>query len=227
LDPGSTFVEGWTAVRGTNGTFTQFVAYMRDDGNPFGGRDSQDPGGYFVELGYFFGMNGIQQTFSTAPNQLYKVIFWAATDPFNGPPGQLHVSAGQFAGDFTAEGSSSFFMRWREHSFLFMSDASGLTTLTFQNGGGTLPCIDTISVHCASIVPEPSPVLRFVPSATALTVRWSACAPNFVMEATASLSPPVQWQAVTNAIRVFGTEFEVSLAYDSERRFFRLRKPSE
>src|SRR5678815_4722663 len=54
---GSTFITGWTTVPGYDGTATGTVEYLGDR--------AQDPGGYCVELGYYFGVNAIEQTFAT------------------------------------------------------------------------------------------------------------------------------------------------------------------
>ncbi len=149
----STNGDNWNVVPGLNGTFSGFVYYFRDNPeNAVGnGYRSQDPGGYFVELGYFLGGNGIQQTFSTDPNQPYLVTFWLGSDV--NYAGQVHVSAGDSAADYS--GPFHFPIRrtfWEEHSFSFTSDGSGMTTLTFQNPSGTIPALDTIS-----IVPVPEP----------------------------------------------------------------------
>ena len=91
----STFITGWLTVPGYDGTFTGAVEYFHDR--------SQDPGGYSVELGFYDGSTGLQQTFSTSLNQVYFVTFWLATDPFNGSsPGRLRVSAGGTSMDCTA-----------------------------------------------------------------------------------------------------------------------------
>jgi hypothetical protein len=138
---GDTSITGWTTVPGTNGTYIGSVEYVRYP---------QD--NHFVELGYYFGMNGLRQTFSTDPNQPYLVTFSLATDALNGPPAWLRVSAGGPVADYAALGSVGGMMQWQEQSFLFTSDASGSTTLTFYNGAGTIPVIDTIAV---TPVPEP------------------------------------------------------------------------
>ena len=95
LGVNSTFITGWLTVPGYEGTFTGAVEYFHDR--------SQDPGGYSVELGFYDGSTGLQQTFSTSLNQVYFVTFWLATDPFNGSsPGRLRVSAGGTSMDYTA-----------------------------------------------------------------------------------------------------------------------------
>src|SRR5437763_1036508 len=78
------FITGWLAVPGFDGT-NGIADYLHD------GR-SQDPGGYFVELGVMFTNIGLQQTFTSIPNQSYAVTFWLGTRiPF--APNDVRVSA--------------------------------------------------------------------------------------------------------------------------------------
>jgi hypothetical protein len=142
---GNTFINGWVTTAGFQGTFSGTVEYLSDR--------SQNPGGSCVELGYYFGTNGLQQTFTTAPNQDYLVSFWLATDPYNGPAGILRVSAGGRSADFQAPGGTGDgqAMGWQQHQFAFTSDNTGLSTLWFGNLYG-ITAIDTISV---TSVPEP------------------------------------------------------------------------
>jgi len=142
---GNNFITGWTTMTGYNGTYNGSVEYLADR--------SQDSGGYCVELGYYFGVNAIGQTFSTAPNQPYVVSFWLATDSYNGPPALLRVSAAGTSEDYQAPPGSGDqrAMGWQPQSFAFTSDNSGSTTLWFGNLVG-IPAIDTVTV---AAVPEP------------------------------------------------------------------------
>ena len=140
LDPsGSTFITGWTTVPGYNGTASGAVEYV--------GAWSQDPGGYCVELGYYSGVNAIKQTFSTTPSRPHLASFWLATDPFNGPPAILRVSAAGTSSDYQAPPGSgdSRAMGWQQQSFVFTSDNTGSTTLWFGNVVG-IPAIDSITI---------------------------------------------------------------------------------
>jgi hypothetical protein len=142
---GSTFITGWTTVPGYTLTYRGSVEYLGDR--------SQDPGGYCVELGGYYGTNAIEQTFSTAPNQPYLVSFWLATDAYNGPPALHRVSAAGTSADYQAPPGTGDqgAMGWQPQSFAFTSDNSGSTTLWFGNLWG-VPAIDTIAV---TAVPEP------------------------------------------------------------------------
>lgn len=144
--PGDTSITGWTSALGYNGTYTGSVGYFAER--------SQDPGGHSVELGYYNGVNAIEQTFGIAPNQSYLVSFWLATDCCNGPPAVLRVSAGGASADYQAPPPTGdwFAMGWQQHSFMFTSDNTASTTLWFGNVSGIV-AIDAITV---SPVPEPS-----------------------------------------------------------------------
>lgn len=144
--PGDTSITGWTSALGYNGTYTGTVGHFANR--------SQDPGGHSVALGYYNGVNAIEQTFGLAPNQAYQVSFWLATDCCNGPPAVLRVSASGASADYQAPPGSGdvFAMGWEQHSFLFTSDNSASTTLWFGNVRG-IAAIDTITI---SPVPEPS-----------------------------------------------------------------------
>ncbi len=137
--PGDTFVTGWTTALGYDGTYTGSVQYIRDQGH--------DPGGNSVELGYYFGTNAIEQTFTTVPDQWYLVSFWLATNAYNGPSAQLRVLAGGMWEDFQAPAGSgdSSEMGWEPHSFAFPSESDGTTTLWFGNLAG-IAAIDAITI---------------------------------------------------------------------------------
>lgn len=146
--PGSTYITGWTTVPGYGGGFVGTVEYLKTRGQP--------AGGYCVELGYYLGTNAIQQTFSTLANQAYRVSFWLATDPFNGPPAVLRVSAAGSFADYQAPArtGSEQAMGWQLQTFSFTSDNTGSTTLWLGNMLG-VAAIDSINV---TPVPEPCTV---------------------------------------------------------------------
>ncbi|MHB8521367.1 MAG: DUF642 domain-containing protein [Limisphaerales bacterium] len=155
---GNTFITGWTTVSGYDGTYTGSVEYLVDR--------SQNPTAYWVEVGYYFGVNAIEQTFSTTPNQPYLVSFSLATDPLNGPPALLRVSAAGTSADYQAPPRSGSLkaMGWQRQSFVFTSDKSGSTTLWFGSLTG-VAAIDTIAV---TAVPEPRTCAMFALGALAI-----------------------------------------------------------
>lgn len=166
-----TSITGWTSALGYNGTYTGSVGYFAER--------SQDPGGHSVELGYYNGVNAIEQTFGIAPNQPYLVSFWLATDCCNGPPAVLRVSAGGASADYQAPPPTGdwFAMGWQQHSFMFTSDNTASTTLWFGNVSGIV-AIDAITV---SPVPEPSTWAVFGLGALALLMarrRGNGTAPR-------------------------------------------------
>ena len=162
----SSFITGWLIVPGYDGTYSGGVEYVHGF--------SQDDGGYSVELGAYFGINGIEQAFASLPGQQYLVTFWLVTDPFNGPPARLRASAGGTTADFLAAPGTGNGENpgWQEESFFFTSDGSGSTTLLFENlpegSTPTIPAIDTITV---TAVPEPSSIPIIVLAITAFLMR--------------------------------------------------------
>lgn len=145
FSPQTSFIDGWSAVAGYDGSYSGSVEYI-DGAN-------RGIAGAFVELGYYFGLNAIEQTFSTLPDQSYLVSFWLATDPYNGPPARVRVIVDGTIADFDAPAGTStgMSMGWRQESFSFVSAGSGSSTLWFGNLIG-IPAIDNVQVV---LVPEP------------------------------------------------------------------------
>ena len=69
------------------------------------------------------------------------------------------------------------------------------------------------------------PVLSVMRANDGFALYWPAAATNFILQATASLIPPVMWSPVTNAVTLNGNVFSVTLAPSgtNDRQFFRLR----
>ena len=140
MEPGYTDIAPWEIVPGIGGTFSGSVEYI----NAW----SHDPGGACVELGYYYGTNGIRQTFDTVPNREYEVRFWMATDPWNGPRASVRVLAAlSFADYVAAPGTANQSdLGWTQKSFRFVSDDSGHTTLLFHSLIG-IAALDSIEVN--------------------------------------------------------------------------------
>jgi hypothetical protein len=75
------------------------------------------------------------------------------------------------------------------------------------------------------VVPEARPVLMVSPSPVALVLQWPTSAVNFVLEWASGLSPPAQWEPVTEGIVMSNGMYWASVEYESASRFFRLRRP--
>lgn len=144
LTVNSTFITGWTTVPGHDGTFSGSVEYISEE--------SENPKGHWVEVGYYFGINAIEQTFGTSPGQAYSVSFLLATNAYNGPAALLRVAASGKSADFQATPGSGDqrAMDWKQESFEFTADSSGATTLWFGSLTGTA-AIDTVTV---TAIPE-------------------------------------------------------------------------
>jgi len=116
-------------------------------------------------------------------------------------------------------------------------DVQGSIRLTMISGSASINSFNLLVLkvagsrglnqYSATIVPEPRPALRMVPSATALSIRWPGSSTNFVLEATPSLSAGSQWQTVTNQVETVDGMFSVTVDPELQARFFRLRKMTQ
>jgi hypothetical protein len=150
LAPGDTNITGWVTTAGLDLAappgITEYIrGYFQDPLQPLGAH---------VQLGFYDTLSGIQQTFTTLPNQSYTVNFYLASNPLNldAGPAILRVSAADHFSDFvaapgTGDGQN---MGWQFQQFNFTADASGVTTLQFWNLQG-IAAIDGVAV----VVPEP------------------------------------------------------------------------
>lgn len=151
LSAGSTFVTGWT----TTDNITAYNGANRYNEAP----GSSD--GYSFELGAGGLNGGIMQTFSTLPNSQYRVSFYMTSFWLANTPPELTASAAGQSANFSAGPASfdRFNCIWELKEFYFTSDASGLTTLKFQNiinnspGFGGAAELDNVQV---TLVPEPA-----------------------------------------------------------------------
>ena len=103
--------------------------------------------------------------------------------------------------------------------------ASTLTISWFANGAGWQGgddeswAIDNVTVTALVAVPT----LNIARSGQSLTLSWPVSFSGFILESAASLSPPVQWQAVTNSVTNLGAVLSVMVPLDNAARFFRLK----
>ena len=127
LQHGDTRVVGWTAIFPSSAQGNQVgYVYRRPDS------DSRS----FV---YFFAFGspvpvGIQQTLTTQPHSSYTVQFDLGTYAFNSnAPPMVRVRAGNMSAEFTGlQASGTLDNRWQRKEFIFTSDGSGQTTLSFE-----------------------------------------------------------------------------------------------
>ncbi|MGC3957669.1 MAG: DUF642 domain-containing protein [Verrucomicrobiota bacterium] len=149
ISPGNTNITGWTTTTGydtlsDSGVIEYIRGYFQDPLQSLGGH---------IELGFYYTLAGIQQTFVTIPNQIYVVNFYLASNPFNFDAGSaiLRVSAAADHADYTAapgtgDGQN---MGWQLKQFSFIAGSTGTTTLQFWNLQG-IAAIDGVTV-----IPEP------------------------------------------------------------------------
>jgi hypothetical protein len=79
---------------------------------------------------------------------------------------------------------------------------------------------------CAAVLPfPPSPFLNVSFSAGQLTFSWTNSATCFALQETESLSPPIQWAAVTNAPIATNGQFLVTLPLPAGNHFYQLFSP--
>jgi hypothetical protein len=86
------------------------------------------------------------------------------------------------------------------------------------------------AIDNVSLVRISPPVLSVATSPTTtsptnLIISWPTSPSGFVLEATPNLSPPVQWEVVTNKVDTLNGVFSTKVLVDRPTRFFRLRWP--
>lgn len=147
LNLGDTNVTGWVVSVGLNSLYEDAATYVR------GHYGHANPSNALFELGAYYSLNGIEQTFSTIPHQAYLVGFDLASNPWNTNNGaaRILITAGGQSAEFAAAPGTydRYNSGWIRYWFPFTSDSSGLTTLRFQNIQG-VAMIDAVAV-----VPEP------------------------------------------------------------------------
>jgi hypothetical protein len=68
------------------------------------------------------------------------------------------------------------------------------------------------------------PQFQIQRSGGGVVIFWPTNAPNFHLESTATLSPPICWSVVTNVSTIVVTNFSVTDAISSQTKFFRLSR---
>lgn len=75
--------------------------------------------------------------------------------------------------------------------------------------------------------PFEAPAIRLsaAQSGAHILLSWSAGAGEFILQETSSLSSPMVWKAVNEAVTTNGNEQRISLNIPASARFYRLAKP--
>jgi hypothetical protein len=76
-----------------------------------------------------------------------------------------------------------------------------------------------------SVAALPVPSLRLASVGDAVRIGWPEPAPGFVLQRTAALRAPIDWQEVTNAVTRTGDECLVTIPMMPGPQYFRLRRP--
>jgi hypothetical protein len=101
-----------------------------------------------------------------------------------------------------------------------LSEGTHLVTVTVTDSGGLT---NGASVRITVAREEP-PTLKIEHKENQVVVSWSARFKGFAMESTASLSPPIEWSAVTNTPTMAEDRLVVTLPVSDKARFYRLKK---
>ena len=83
---------------------------------------------------------------------------------------------------------------------------------------------DRITWSLPTVV-APPPSLSIVANPVALTVSWATSPDAVILESSLSLTAPITWTALTNAVTDSAGQSSVTLATDEPCRFFRLTRP--
>lgn len=144
---------------------------------------------------------------------------------FEGAPGTNLI----LSRTLTAASSLDDFYAWVSYGW---QDLEGSVRLTMLSGSASISNFLVsaakmtsprgVTTYGTSLTFPPRPKLQFVPSPSALALRWPTSGASFVLESTLSLSPPLQWQLVTNPVQTVSNQFSVSVDYGFQSRFFRL-----
>ena len=102
-----------------------------------------------------------------------------------------------------------------------------------QSTGGAAPIVTPVPSGSRWVLPlnganeyrwtNPPPRLSIVRTNAAELVAWPASADNFRLEATTDLTPPTNWNSVTNPVTNTNGQFSVLLPPLGARQFHRLK----
>ncbi|MCI0745849.1 MAG: immunoglobulin domain-containing protein [Verrucomicrobia subdivision 3 bacterium] len=83
----------------------------------------------------------------------------------------------------------------------------------------------SVTSSTASLVVIARPTMSITRSGNSITLTWPGISAGFAAQQTTSLSPPIQWTAVTNPPALAGGNFSITLPTGSGNRFYRLVTP--
>jgi hypothetical protein len=103
----------------------------------------------------------------------------------------------------------------------FVANLPGSTTLGYVVTATATDSANNTSEFSACVPAGPVPVLSISPSANQqVNIAWTNTTTHFGLKQTGSLSPPIQWTAVTNIPVVFNGQLVVTLSAATGSRFY-------
>ena len=175
-----------------------------------------------------FGALTVQGTLNSQPGASYRLEFFATPnwDNTNVPEGRTFLGTASVNTDANGIANFSAALATAPATNLLITatatDASGNTS-EFSSGIG----IGATGQAAPMLGVATNPSGGGSGSVGTTTVNWPAAAAFFTLEQTASLNPPVQWQAVTSGIVDQGgtKTFTITNGRANTNQFFRLKKP--
>jgi titin len=160
---------------------------------------------------------GIRGTLKSRPNATFRLQFFAnpsCGSPIFGNNGQGQVYLGQMS---VQTGNDC-------NNTSFVAALPGSVPVGYVVTATATDSANNTSEFSTCVAAGPVPALRVRPSANhQLTLSWTNTTTGFVLKQTGSLSPPIQWTAVTNNPVVSNGQFVVPLSAGTTNCFYVLR----
>jgi titin len=153
---------------------------------------------------------GIAGTLNSRPNATFLLQFFAnpTCDPSGYGQGQVYL--GQMSVVIGKDCNASF-----------VAALPGSVPAGYAITATATDSANNTSEFSACVTAEPVPTLSARPSTNhQLTLAWTNTPTGFVLEQTSSLSPPIQWTAVTNNPVLTNGQYVVTLSVATGNRFY-------
>lgn len=160
----------------------------------------------------------VQGTLSSGTNATFVLDFYASPGADPSTYGEGNVFIGTTTVNTGPEGTASF-----SASFpVSIAVGSIVAATATDTNNNTSEFSRAIAVGASST----NVMMSVSRVGGAPTLRWPGRAPDFILESTADLRPPIQWQPVTNGVQDNGMvkTFSVTNFSDGTNRFYRLRR---
>jgi parallel beta-helix repeat protein len=162
------------------------------------------------------GTTGVRGTLNSRPNAMFLLQFFA--NPICGSPifpnnGQGQIYLGQMSVVTSNDCNTGF-----------VAALPGSVPVGYVITATATDSANNTSEFSACVPVGPVPALTIQPALNhQVLLAWTNTASGFVLKQTDSLSPPIQWTAVTNNPVVTNGQFVVTLATGMTNRFYVLR----